>query len=97
MSSENQDEISSDDLGETVASETFVLTGTFPVFKRDQAQTLIRTMNDEVSGSVSRKTDCVVAGEAVGNKLRKINTLGMAVLSEGKLLELLGKDTKEAV
>lgn len=96
-SSENQDEAFSDDLNEAVAGKTFVLTGTLPTLKRDQAQALIEAAGGKVSGSVSKKTDYVVAGEAAGSKLEKANALGVAVLSEGELLELLGKDAGEAV
>ena len=95
--SENQEETVSDGLNEAVAGKTFVLTGTLPTLKRDQAQALIEAAGGKVSGSVSKKTDYVVAGEAAGSKLEKANALGVAVLSEGKLLELLGKDAGEAV
>lgn len=88
--SENQDEVFSDDLKEAVAGKTFVLTGTLPTLKRDQAQALIEAAGGKVSGSVSKKTDYVVAGEAAGSKLEKANALGVAVLSEEKLLAMLG-------
>ena len=87
--SENQDEAFSDDLNEAVAGKTFVLTGTLPTLKRDQAQALIEAAGGKVSGSVSKKTDYVVAGEAAGSKLEKANALGMAVLSEEELLAML--------
>ena len=89
-SSENQDEVFSDDLNEAVTGKTFVLTGTLPTLKRDQAQALIETAGGKVSGSVSKKTDYVVAGEAAGSKLEKANALGISVLSEAELLTLLG-------
>ena len=66
------------------------MTGTLPTLKRDQAQALIETAGGKVSGSVSKKTDYVVAGEAAGSKLEKAQTLGIAVLSEEELLSLLG-------
>ena len=89
-SSENQEATVSDDLNEAVAGKTFVLTGTLPTLKRDQAQALIEAAGGKVSGSVSKKTDYVVAGEAAGSKLEKANALGVAVLSEEELLVMLG-------
>ena len=73
-----------------VAGKTFVLTGTLPTLKRDQAAALIEAAGGKVSGSVSKKTDFVVAGEAAGSKLEKAQALGVAVLSEEELLEMLG-------
>ena len=67
-----------------------MLTGTLPTLKRDQAQALIEAAGGKVSGSVSKKTDYVVAGEAAGSKLEKANAFGVAVLSEEELLAMLG-------
>ena len=81
----------SDGLNEAVAGKTFVLTGTLPTLKRDQAQAMIEAVGGKVSGSVSKKTDYVVAGEAAGSKLEKANALGVAVLDEAALLAMLGQ------
>ena len=73
-----------------IAGKTFVLTGTLPTLKRDQAAALIEAGGGKVSGSVSKKTDFVVAGEAAGSKLEKAQALGVAVINEGELLAILG-------
>ena len=73
-----------------IAGKTFVLTGTLPTLKRDQAAALIEAAGGKVSGSVSKKTDFVVAGEAAGSKLEKALALGVAVINEGELLAILG-------
>jgi DNA ligase (NAD+) len=73
-----------------LAGQTFVLTGTLPTLSRSQAQALIEAAGGKVSGSVSKKTSYVVAGEEAGSKLSKAESLGVAVLDEHKLRELLG-------
>ena len=76
-------------VGDSLSGKTFVLTGTLPTLKRSEAQTMIENHGGKVSGSVSKKTDFVVAGEEAGSKLDKANALGVTVLTEEELLEML--------
>ena len=69
--------------------KTLVLTGTLPTLSRSEAKALIEGAGGKVSGSVSKKTDYVVAGEAAGSKLTKAESLGVAVLSEDDLTAML--------
>ena len=70
--------------------KTFVLTGTLQGMTRDEARALIEARGHKVSGSVSKKTDYVVAGEDAGSKLENARMLGIAVLDEAGLRNLLG-------
>ena len=76
-------------MGNSLDGKTFVLTGTFPTLKRTEAKTLIENNGGKVSGSVSKKTDFVVAGEEAGSKLDKANDLGIKVIDEAELLEMI--------
>jgi DNA ligase (NAD+) len=72
-----------------LAGKTLVLTGTLPELTREQATERIVAAGGRVTGSVSRKTDYVVAGEGAGSKLANAERLGVAVLNEDGLRELL--------
>lgn len=76
-------------VGDTLAGLTFVLTGTLPTMTRDEATERIRAAGGKVTGSVSKKTSFVVAGEEAGSKLTKAKALGVAVIDEEGLLRLL--------
>lgn len=73
-----------------LAGKTFVLTGTLPSLKREEAAAKIESAGGKVSGSVSKKTDYVVAGEEAGSKLEKAHKLGVPVIDETELLHLCG-------
>jgi len=75
---------------EGIAGKTFVLTGTLPTLGRDEARDMIEKAGGKVSGSVSKNTHYVVAGEEAGSKLTKAQELGVAVLNEAGLRALLG-------
>ena len=75
--------------GDKLSGATFVITGTLPTMKRDEASALITSNGGKVSGSVSKKTTYVLAGEEAGSKLTKANELGVPVISEEQLLEML--------
>ncbi len=76
--------------GGALAGMTFVLTGTLPNLSRDEAKAKIEAAGGKVAGSVSRKTDYVVAGEEAGSKLEKAKDLGIKVIDEAALLEMIG-------
>jgi DNA ligase (NAD+) len=71
---------------------TFVLTGTLPTLSRDEAREIIEAAGGKVAGSVSKKTSYVVAGEEAGSKLAKAEELGITILDEAGLLQLLKQD-----
>jgi DNA ligase (NAD+) len=68
---------------------TFVLTGTLPGLSRDEAKNRIEAASGKVTGTVSKKTDYVVAGEDAGSKLDKAQKLGIKVITEQQLLDLM--------
>src|SRR6185312_5378034 len=74
----------------TLAGLTFVLTGTLPNLTREVAKEKIEAAGGKVSGSVSKKTNYVVAGEEAGSKLDKANSLGVPVIDEARLLAMIG-------
>ena len=69
--------------------KTFVLTGTMESMGRDEAKEKIRALGGDVSGSVSKNTDYVVAGESAGSKLDKAQELGVKVITEEEFLEMI--------
>lgn len=76
-----------------VAGKTFVLTGTLPMLSRDKAKDMILSLGGKVSGSVSKKTDYVLAGEAAGSKLEKAQSLGVAIIDEARFMQMIGNET----
>jgi DNA ligase (NAD+) len=78
---------------EILAGKAFVLTGSLSGYSRDEATRLIQARGGRVTGSVSGKTDYVVAGENPGSKLNKANSLGVPVISEDEFRRLLGLET----
>ena len=71
------------------AGMTFVLTGTLPTYTRDEAAQIIESFGGKVSGSVSKKTACVLAGEAAGSKLTKAQALGVRIIDEAEFNEMI--------
>ncbi len=80
-----------DDRPRPLLGKTLVLTGTLPTLSRDEAQALIEEAGGKVSGSVSKKTSYVIAGEEAGSKLEKARSLGVTVLDEAGLRALLAE------
>jgi DNA ligase (NAD+) len=76
-----------------LSGKTFVLTGTLPTLGREDAKALIEAAGGKVAGSVSKKTSYVVAGLEAGSKLDKAHELGVAVLDESQLKEMLDGST----
>lgn len=82
-------------VGDRLAGLTFVLTGELTHHSRKEAGAMLEALGAKVSGSVSKKTSCVVAGEAAGSKLRKANELGIPVLDEEQFLQLVSDDPQQ--
>ena len=74
-----------------VSDKTVVFTGSLTKFTRDEAKAMAERLGAKVAGSVSKKTDYVVAGEDAGSKLTKARELGVAVLTEDEWLKLIGE------
>lgn len=79
--------------GDSLSGLTFVITGTLPTMKRDEAEALIESHGGKTSSSVSKKTSFVLAGEAAGSKLTKAESLGIKVISEEEFLAMI--DSKD--
>ena len=76
--------------GDILQGATFVLTGKLPIMSRDEAGALIESYGGKVSSSVSKKTDYVLAGDDAGSKLTKAQTLGIKIIDEQELKNMLG-------
>lgn len=74
----------------------FVLTGTLPTLKRDEAKQMIEARGGKVSGSVSKKTSCVLAGEEAGSKLDKARELGVEIIDEAEFLKRIATSESDA-
>jgi DNA ligase (NAD+) len=85
---------SSNKKNRSLAGKTFVLTGSLPTLSRDEATVLIREAGGDVTGSISKNTDYLLAGEEAGSKLKKAKELGIKTLSEKEFLEMLGAREK---
>lgn len=84
-----------EDESDILAGKTFVITGTLPTLERKAAQELIEKNGGKVTGSVSKKTNYLLAGEAAGSKLTKAGELGIPVISEAELFHMIGADKVE--
>jgi DNA ligase (NAD+) len=74
-----------------IVGKTFVFTGSMTTLDRDTAKDMVRALGGEVSGSVSKETDFVVAGESAGSKLDKAESLGVKIITEDEFLKMVGK------
>jgi len=74
-----------------LAGKVYVFTGTLQTMTRDDAEGIVKRLGGRASGSVSKQTDYVVAGESAGSKLEKARSLNVAVLTEEEFHELVGE------
>ena len=82
-------EIEDDEADDRVLGKTFVLTGTLEKYTRDEAGSIIEKFGGKTSGSVSKKTSYVLAGEDAGSKLTKAQSLGIPVITEVQFEEMI--------
>jgi DNA ligase (NAD+) len=90
VQTELEEQAGSEETNQRFAGKVFVLTGTLPSMTRDEARELIETNGGRVTGSVSKKTDYVLAGADPGSKLDKANRLGVPVIDEDNFRKMLG-------
>lgn len=83
--------LNADEIDSPFAGKTVVLTGSLTILSRDEAKDRLTALGAKVSGSVSKKTDLVIAGEAAGSKLVKAQALGIEVIDEAEMIRLLGE------
>lgn len=83
--------INAEEIDSPFAGKTIVLTGTLSLMSRDDAKARLTELGAKVSGSVSKKTDLLIAGEAAGSKLAKAQELGVEVIDEAEMVRLLGE------
>lgn len=84
-------QIIAEEIDSLFAGKTVVLTGSLTILSRDEAKDRLAALGAKVSGSVSKKTDLVIAGEAAGSKLAKAQELGITVIDEAEMIRLLGE------
>jgi DNA ligase (NAD+) len=83
--------VNAEEIDSPFAGKTVVLTGSLSQLSRDDAKARLVALGAKVAGSVSKKTDLVIAGEAAGSKLAKAQELGIEVIDEAEMLRLLGE------
>ena len=89
LNADEQSQVEANSSDRPLSGSTFVLTGTLPNLTRSQAKQLIEAAGGKVSGSVSKKTSYVVAGDEAGSKLAKAESLGLTILDEAALQDLV--------